>query len=207
MNQFAWEPTSSRFICLLGEGSRANATIFGLQKGGGVRQFGSIDTMSNFVSWSPLGRYAVLGLLKKLVEFNLRLEFDMSDLFIIELFFSSKQASNTGTLEFIDSERETINILHKTEHYAVYGLEWDPSGRYLASYNRCIFTKVSFNLFRIPFLRHFATSSEIRNFVRHLKNFKAAWEYRRDHMDHHSSRESAQIKFAEVLFALEVHIS
>ena len=51
------------------------------------------------------------------------------------------------------------------------------------------------------FFVHFATSSLIRNFVRHLKNFdffskrsKDAWEYTRDHKRHHSRGESAQIK-------------
>ena len=65
----------------------------------------------------------------------------------------------------------------------------------------------------IVFLRllkqHFATSSELKNFVLHLKSFeknKAAWEYKKDHTNHHSSDESVQIKknskFYEVLSSL-----
>ena len=68
MQQFAWDPSNSaRFIALMGEGQRATAAVFSVQKGVGIRQIGSVETAANFVSWSPIGRYAVLALLKKLV--------------------------------------------------------------------------------------------------------------------------------------------
>ena len=62
--------------------------------------------------------------------------------------FSNKQASSTGTLEFLDIDQDPVAITNKAEHYGMYGLEWDPSGRYCATYNRCLFTKVSVFLIR-----------------------------------------------------------
>ncbi|XP_075263458.1 eukaryotic translation initiation factor 3 subunit B-like [Convolutriloba macropyga] len=119
MQQFAWDPSNSaRFIALMGEGQRATAAVFSVQKGVGIRQIGSVETAANFVSWSPIGRYAVLALLK-----------------------NNKQVASTGTLEFLDTDAEPMAITTKTEHYGVYGVEWDPSGRYCASFNRCLFSK------------------------------------------------------------------
>ena len=47
-------------------------------------------------------------------------------------------------------------------------------------------------------VRHFATLSKIRNFLRpliiFLKCSKAVWKYRRDYTEHHRSDESAQIQ-------------
>ena len=66
MHQFAWEPTTTaRFIVLLGEGTKACAAVFGFQKGSGVKQMATIETQANCVSWSPIGRYAILAQLKK----------------------------------------------------------------------------------------------------------------------------------------------
>ena len=46
----------------------------------------------------------------------------------------------------------------------------------------------------LRFFVHFATLSEIRNFVRHLKELKAAWEYRIYNTEHHSSGDRANKK-------------
>ncbi|XP_063715671.1 eukaryotic translation initiation factor 3 subunit B-like [Symsagittifera roscoffensis] len=119
IQQFAWEPTdTARFIALVGENPRTTACVFSVQKGDGIRQIGSIETQANFVAFSSIGRYAVLAVLK-----------------------NNKQASSTGTLEFLDIDQDPVAITNKAEHYGMYGLEWDPSGRYCATYNRCLFTK------------------------------------------------------------------
>ncbi|GLI69794.1 hypothetical protein VaNZ11_014493 [Volvox africanus] len=104
---FAWEPKGHRFAVVHGDGPRPSISFFTMRddKGRlGVRELKMLDNRAcNAISWSPQGRNIVLAGLK---NFN-------------------------GQLEFFNvDEMETMAT---AEHFMATDVEWDPTGRYVAT--------------------------------------------------------------------------
>ncbi|PNW85513.1 hypothetical protein CHLRE_03g190100v5 [Chlamydomonas reinhardtii] len=104
---FAWEPKGHRFAVVHGDGPRPNISFFSMRddKGRlGVRELKMLESRAcNAISWSPQGRIIVLAGLK---NFN-------------------------GQLEFFNvDEMETMAT---AEHFMATDVEWDPTGRYVAT--------------------------------------------------------------------------
>ncbi|PLW18449.1 hypothetical protein PCANC_15777 [Puccinia coronata f. sp. avenae] len=125
---FAWEPKGNRFVLItsndpnLSQGPTPGTTIktsihfFGMDvKKGDFRLFTTYDGKTcNSVHWSPKGRHVVTATLGSSSKFDL--EFWDTDL------DESEKDLGSG-----------ISLLSSVEHYGMTELEWDPSGRYLAS--------------------------------------------------------------------------
>lgn len=105
---FAWEPHGHRFCIVHGsEGPRPNVSFYTMKddKGRlGVKHLSTLQQKScNTVYWSPAGRTIVLAGLKSL----------------------------NGQLEFLNvDEMETTAA---AEHFMATDVEWDPTGRYVAT--------------------------------------------------------------------------
>lgn len=104
---FAWEPRGHRFAVVHGEGARPNVSFYSMKddKGRpGVKLIGTLTNKAcNQIAWSPQGRNIVLAGLKNL----------------------------NGQLEFYNvDEMETLNT---AEHFMCTDVDWDPTGRYIAT--------------------------------------------------------------------------
>ncbi|POW06563.1 hypothetical protein PSHT_10300 [Puccinia striiformis] len=125
---FAWEPKGNRFVLItsndpnLSQGPAPGTTIktsihfFGMDvKKGDFRLFKTYEGKTcNSVHWSPKGRHVVTATLGSSSKFDL--EFWDTDL------DESDKDLGSG-----------ISLLSSVEHYGMTELEWDPSGRYLAT--------------------------------------------------------------------------
>merc|ERR1719357_998048 len=101
---FAWEPTGSKFAYIHGEAPRINVTFYNIQPKGKVILMKTLEKRSaNTLFWSPNGQFCVLAGLR----------------------------SMNGVLEFVDTHDMTV--MNQTEHFMATDVEWDPTGRYVAS--------------------------------------------------------------------------
>jgi translation initiation factor 3 subunit B len=133
---FAWEPKGNRFVLITtGEIPAAGVAVppktavsfFAPEKlkGGAVGNFRHIRTAdkknSNAIYWSPKGRFVVVASLQSQQSFDL----DFWDL----SFEKPKDDAEKGDKEL------NANLQHMAtaEHYGVSDIEWDPSGRYVAT--------------------------------------------------------------------------
>ncbi|KAF1950666.1 eukaryotic translation initiation factor-like protein 3 subunit B [Byssothecium circinans] len=133
---FAWEPKGNRFVLITaGEIPAGGAAVppktavsfFAPEKlkGGAVGNFRHIRTAdkknSNAIYWSPKGRFVVVATLQSQQSFDL----DFWDL----SFEKPKDEAEKGDKEL------NANLQHMatTDHYGVTDIEWDPSGRYVAT--------------------------------------------------------------------------
>uniref|UniRef100_A0A7R9YYS4 Eukaryotic translation initiation factor 3 subunit B n=1 Tax=Chlamydomonas euryale TaxID=1486919 RepID=A0A7R9YYS4_9CHLO len=108
VHNFAWEPKGHRFAVVHGEGPRPSVTFYSMRDDKGrlssVRLLGTVPGKScNSIFWSPAGKNIVLAGLKGM----------------------------NGQLEFFNvDEMETMAT---AEHFMATDVEWDPTGRYVAT--------------------------------------------------------------------------
>ncbi|GJP44939.1 hypothetical protein CLOM_g4337 [Closterium sp. NIES-68] len=109
---FAWEPKGHRFAVIHGDGPKPDVSIYTMKPAptggaGGVMKVAKLTTLkgkqANTLYWSPMGRFLVLAGLK---GFNGQFEF-----------FNVDELETMGT----------------GEHFMATDVEWDPTGRYLAT--------------------------------------------------------------------------
>ncbi|PVH96012.1 eukaryotic translation initiation factor-like protein 3 subunit B [Periconia macrospinosa] len=132
---FAWEPKGNRFVLITtGEIPAQSAvppktavSFFAPEKikGGGVGNFRHIRTAdkknSNAIYWSPKGRFVVVATLQSQQSFDL----DFWDL----SFEKPKDDAEKGEKEL----HANLQLMATADHYGVSDIEWDPSGRYVAT--------------------------------------------------------------------------
>jgi len=102
---FAWEPKGHRFAIIHGDGPRPDVSFYTMQdKLGRVKKIGTLKGKSaNQIFWSPMGKSVVLAGLKAL----------------------------NGQLEFFNVD--DFETLATNEHFMCQEVEWDPTGRYVAT--------------------------------------------------------------------------
>jgi translation initiation factor 3 subunit B len=150
VTDFAWEPRGERFTILssndpnLGTSApgitvKMDASIYQLEKGKNFKLLSTSTSTShpriyspcppellkekstNAIRWSPKGRHLVLGSIFPVSKFELEF-YDLE--FTIDPDRISTQATEWGAL---------VQHLATVEHYGVTDVEWDPSGRFVAS--------------------------------------------------------------------------
>lgn len=104
---FAWEPKGHRFAVIHGDGPRPSVSFYSMKDDKGRLGVKLLTTLPgkacNQLHWSPQGKNVVLAGLKNL----------------------------NGQLEFFNvDELETMNT---AEHFMATDIEWDPTGRYIAT--------------------------------------------------------------------------
>ncbi|EDO38554.1 predicted protein, partial [Nematostella vectensis] len=101
---FAWEPGGSKFCVLHGDSSRISASFYNMEKQGSVDLQKTYEKrQANTISWSPNGQFCVLAGLR----------------------------SMSGVLEFHDTGDWVC--MNQAEHFMATDVEWDPTGRYVAT--------------------------------------------------------------------------
>ncbi|GER55854.1 eukaryotic translation initiation factor 3subunit B [Striga asiatica] len=105
---FAWEPKGDRFAVIHGDIPRPDVSFYTMRSGsnntGRVSKLITLKgKQANALYWSPAGRFIVLAGLK---GFN-------------------------GQLEFYNVEE--LQTMAETEHFMATDVEWDPTGRYVAT--------------------------------------------------------------------------
>lgn len=115
INQLTWEPNGKRFSMIATEGQKTMVYFYemitetdkNLEKIEAGVEIALIHSMEvrgiNTVSWSPAGRFCVLGGIR----------------------------AYTGTLEFWDTE--SMTLMSSSEHDMCTHLDWDPSGRFVTT--------------------------------------------------------------------------
>jgi translation initiation factor 3 subunit B len=106
---FAWEPNGDRFAVCHGEGNiKLNVSFFTMCGGKGKNELEKLYTLegksANHLYWSPMGNLLILA--------------GLGD-------------GMNGALEFWDADNQTS--LGEKEHYKCTHVEWDPSGRMVAT--------------------------------------------------------------------------
>lgn len=111
IQDFAWESKGSRFAILHGEGARPAVSIYNMKdtkSSTGARGVTLLHTMVNkqctSLHWSPSGRFLLL---------------------------AGLTGGHNGVLEFWDVEEMTL--LSAGEHFMAQEIQWDPTGRYVAT--------------------------------------------------------------------------
>ncbi|XP_050379356.1 eukaryotic translation initiation factor 3 subunit B-like [Argentina anserina] len=104
---FAWEPKGHRFAIIHGDNPRPDISFYSMRSAHNTGRVSKLITLkgkqANALSWSPSGRFIILAGLKGL----------------------------NGQLEFYNvDEQETMAT---TEHFMATDIEWDPTGRYVAT--------------------------------------------------------------------------
>lgn len=103
---FAWEPAGHRMCIIHGEGQRPNVSFHSMKKDG-VDKLTFLKTLEkrpvNNVFWAPNGTFLVLAGLKNL----------------------------NGVLEFWNANE--MECMAAEEHFMATDVEWDPTGRFVAS--------------------------------------------------------------------------
>ncbi|KAJ4344437.1 Translation initiation factor 3 subunit b [Didymosphaeria variabile] len=132
---FAWEPKGNRFVLITAGEIPAGAAVppktavsfFAPEKlkGGAPGNFRHIRTVdkknSNAIYWSPKGRFVVVAALQSQQSFDL----DFWDL----SFDKPKDEAEKGDKEL----NANLQLMSTAEHYGITDIEWDPSGRYVAT--------------------------------------------------------------------------
>ncbi|KAJ7619135.1 eukaryotic translation initiation factor eIF2A-domain-containing protein [Mycena polygramma] len=137
VTDFSWEPKGERFAIVSsndpnlgnpGPGITIKTDVSFYQLEHGKNDFKLLRTLpsrtSNAIRWSPRGRHVVLATVGSSSK---------SELEFWDLDFNIEDA---GRREGISKEVEWgsgIQLLGTADHYALTDVEWDPSGRYLAT--------------------------------------------------------------------------
>ncbi len=108
VHAFAWEPQGHRFAVIHGDGAKPNVSFYSMLGGDGKKQeLAHLVTLenrtANSIHWSPMGTQVVLA--------------------------GTGDAFN-GALEFYDCDAKWSK---QVEHYRANAVEWDPSGRIVAT--------------------------------------------------------------------------
>ncbi|CAE6454682.1 unnamed protein product [Rhizoctonia solani] len=99
-----------------------DVSFFQLEKGKNFKLLKLLkDKTTNAIRWSPKGRHVVLGSIFPVSKFELEF-YDME-------FTIDPERINTHTAEWGSLAQHLATV----EHYGVTDVEWDPSGRYVAS--------------------------------------------------------------------------
>lgn len=103
ISAFAWEPVGHRFACIHGE-TKINVSFYNVKPGGVVELIKTLERKQvNHLFWSPNGQFIVLAGLRNL----------------------------NGVLEFVDTN--DMSVMVQAEHFMATDVEWDPTGRYVAT--------------------------------------------------------------------------
>lgn len=139
---FAWEPKGNRF-CLITTGElptgpsapKTAVAFFAPEKtkGNTVGNFKHVRTLdkknSNGIYWSPKGRFVVVATLGSQASF---------DLDFWDLDFEGVPDETTKDLQ------ANLQLMASGEHYGITSVEWDPSGRYVATVSSAFMHPVSY---------------------------------------------------------------
>jgi len=131
---FAWEPQGSRFTLITTNDPKAAEPMPGVMLKTSVAFYGfdarkgdflllkNFDNKtSNNVYWSPKGRHVLLATLGSSSKFDI-------DFFDLDLDRDDGIKTNEQDLG------AGIRLVTTVEHYGLTDIEWDPSGRYVATY-------------------------------------------------------------------------
>ncbi|GAA5950794.1 hypothetical protein JCM21900_002020 [Sporobolomyces salmonicolor] len=131
---FAWEPAGSRFALITTNDPNAATPMpgqvlktsvsfydFDARKGDFLLMKSFDNKTSNNVYWSPKGRHVLLATLGSNSKFDI--DFWDLDLDRDDKAAAGEQDAGAG-----------IRLVTTVEHYGLTDLEWDPSGRYVATY-------------------------------------------------------------------------
>nr|CAG4648511.1 EOG090X01UY [Polyphemus pediculus] len=104
IHSFAWEPVGSKFAVIHGESPATCVSFYEVKTGQTPTLVKKYERKPcNQLFWSPAGQFIVLAGLR----------------------------SMSGTLEFIDTHDFTV--MNTGEHFMATDVEWDPTGRYVAT--------------------------------------------------------------------------
>nr|CAG4651621.1 EOG090X01UY [Triops cancriformis] len=104
IQSFAWEPVGNKFAVLHGDAPSVNVSFYEVKTGLTPYCLKKYEKKPcNHIFWSPAGQFVVLAGLR----------------------------SMAGTLEFVDTQDFTI--MNSNEHFMATDVEWDPTGRYVAT--------------------------------------------------------------------------
>nr|CAG4640661.1 EOG090X01UY [Eulimnadia texana] len=104
VHAFAWEPVGSKFAVIHGDAPMTSVSFFEVKTGQVPVAVKKYEKKQcNQLYWAPLGQFIVLAGLRAM----------------------------SGTLEFVDTADFTIT--KSTEHFMATDVEWDPTGRYVAT--------------------------------------------------------------------------
>lgn len=130
---FAWEPKGDRFVIITAAeppgptavAPKTSASFFCPEKSKGptVGNFKHLRTLekknSNAIYWSPKGRFVVIATVHNQQN---------SDLEFFDLDFEGEKPESDKDLT------ANLQLMNTAEHYGVTDVEWDPSGRYVATW-------------------------------------------------------------------------
>ncbi|KAF2359212.1 Eukaryotic translation initiation factor 3 subunit B [Trinorchestia longiramus] len=101
---FEWEPVDNKFAIISGESPAISVTFYQVNKGHAPTELKRLEKRAcNSIFWSPRGQFLVLAGLGQM----------------------------SGALEFVDTK--DFQVMQVTEHFMVTDIEWDPTGRYVAT--------------------------------------------------------------------------
>ncbi|KAL9118122.1 MAG: hypothetical protein Q9187_005333 [Circinaria calcarea] len=129
---FAWEPKGDRFVLITAAEiiaatavpPKTSVSFFCPEKikGAGVGNFKHIRTIdkknSNAIYWSPKGRFVVVATVHSQQSF---------DLDFWDLDFEGEKAESDRDLT------ANLQLMSTADHYGVTDIDWDPTGRYVAT--------------------------------------------------------------------------
>ncbi|KAJ3570248.1 hypothetical protein NP233_g4527 [Leucocoprinus birnbaumii] len=137
VTDFSWEPKGDRFAIVSssdpnlgnpGPGITIKTDVSFYQLDHSKNDFRLLRTLSgrtsNAIRWSPRGRHVVLATVGSSTK---------SELEFWDLDFNSDDANRKETQASKDDWGSGIQLLGTADHYGVTDVEWDPSGRYLAT--------------------------------------------------------------------------
>jgi len=104
IHAFAWEPVGSKFAVIHGEPPSTSVSFYEVKTGQTPVLLKKYERkLCNQLYWAPSGQFIVLAGLRAM----------------------------SGTLEFVDTQDFTV--MNTGEHFMATNVEWDPTGRYVAT--------------------------------------------------------------------------
>lgn len=130
---FAWEPKGDRFVIItapepagqVAVAPKTSVSFFCPEKvkGNAVGNFKHLRTLekknSNAIYWSPRGRFVVVATVHNQQS---------SDLDFFDLDFEGEKPEGEKDMT------ANLQLMNTADHYGVTDIEWDPSGRYVATW-------------------------------------------------------------------------
>ncbi|PWN87706.1 translation initiation factor eIF-3b [Acaromyces ingoldii] len=130
---FAWEPTGNHFIVISSNDANLGTQAPGITiktqlnffhldpKKGDFRLMKMLDNKTcNTIYWSPRGRHVVVATLGSSQKFDL-------EWYDVDFNHEIRQGGIS------EDPAEDVKLIGSAEHYGITDLEWDPSGRYVAT--------------------------------------------------------------------------